>query len=57
MRTGRVRQSFVMNRQSAIRQAFQDFHAGKFGDVPRLAQVGYDRRKHDIGWRSRRKIP
>ena len=34
---------FVMNRRTEIAQAFQDFHAGKFGEVPRLARLAYDR--------------
>jgi hypothetical protein len=35
--------SFVMNEQSEIAQAYSDFHAGKFGEIPRLARVTYDR--------------
>ncbi|KOV74793.1 pirin family protein [Streptomyces sp. AS58] len=34
---------FVMNHRSEIRQAFADFHAGKFGEVPRRARLAYDR--------------
>jgi redox-sensitive bicupin YhaK (pirin superfamily) len=34
---------FVMNHESEIRQAFADFRAGRFGDVPRLARLAYDR--------------
>lgn len=34
---------FVMNKRTEIAQAFQDFHAGKFGDVPRQARLKYDR--------------
>ena len=34
---------FVMNRRTEIAQAFQDFHAGRFGEVPRLARLAYDR--------------
>jgi redox-sensitive bicupin YhaK (pirin superfamily) len=34
---------FVMNRRGEIAQAFADFHGGKFGDVPRMARLGYDR--------------
>ena len=34
---------FVMNQQSEIRQAYQDFQSGKFGRVPKLARVKYDR--------------
>jgi redox-sensitive bicupin YhaK (pirin superfamily) len=35
--------AFVMNHESEIRQAHQDFQAGKFGEVPKLARVKYDR--------------
>ncbi|WP_229402295.1 pirin family protein [Micromonospora okii] len=34
---------FVMNRRSEITQAFADFRAGRFGDVPRQARLAYDR--------------
>jgi quercetin 2,3-dioxygenase len=34
---------FVMNRRVEIGQAFVDFHAGKFGPVPRQARLAYDR--------------
>lgn len=34
---------FVMNRRTEITQAFSDFHAGKFGEVPRAARLKYDR--------------
>jgi redox-sensitive bicupin YhaK (pirin superfamily) len=34
---------FVMNKPTEITQAFIDFHAGKFGDVPRQARLKYDR--------------
>ncbi|HWG26596.1 pirin family protein [Actinospica sp.] len=34
---------FVMNDKREIRQAFQDFHAGEFGPVPRAARLAYDR--------------
>ncbi|MEU1543097.1 pirin-like C-terminal cupin domain-containing protein [Actinacidiphila glaucinigra] len=34
---------FVMNHESEIRQAFADFHAGKFGEVSRLARLEHDR--------------
>ncbi|GII23043.1 hypothetical protein Pme01_26400 [Planosporangium mesophilum] len=34
---------FVMNKRTEITQAFADFHAGKFGDVPRQARLKYDR--------------
>jgi redox-sensitive bicupin YhaK (pirin superfamily) len=34
---------FVMNSRAQIAQAFVDFHAGMFGDVPRQARLAYDR--------------
>jgi redox-sensitive bicupin YhaK (pirin superfamily) len=34
---------FVMNHPTEIMQAFLDFRAGKFGDVPRQARLAYDR--------------
>ena len=34
---------FVMNQQSEIRQAYQDFRSGRFGGVPEMARVKYDR--------------
>jgi redox-sensitive bicupin YhaK (pirin superfamily) len=34
---------FVMNKRTEITQAFADFHAGKFGAVPRQARLKYDR--------------
>ncbi|MFB9236174.1 pirin family protein [Plantactinospora siamensis] len=34
---------FVMNRRTEITQAFADFHAGRFGPVPRQARLKYDR--------------
>jgi redox-sensitive bicupin YhaK (pirin superfamily) len=34
---------FVMNRRVEIAQAFADFHAGTFGEVPRQARLKYDR--------------
>ncbi|MGC4806762.1 pirin family protein [Micromonospora sp. DT233] len=34
---------FVMNRRTEITQAFADFHAGRFGRVPRSARLRYDR--------------
>ncbi|MGH3370875.1 MAG: pirin-like C-terminal cupin domain-containing protein, partial [Nocardioidaceae bacterium] len=30
---------FVMNHRTEIAQAFMDFHAGKFGDIPRHARL------------------
>ena len=30
---------FVMNKRTEIAQAFADFHAGKFGAVPRQARL------------------
>ena len=32
---------FVMNTKTEIAQAFNDFHTGKFGDVPRQARLKY----------------
>jgi redox-sensitive bicupin YhaK (pirin superfamily) len=32
---------FVMNTRTEIARAFADFHAGKFGDVPRQARLTY----------------
>lgn len=34
---------FVMNSRAQIAQAFNDFHAGKFGAVPRQTRLKYDR--------------
>jgi redox-sensitive bicupin YhaK (pirin superfamily) len=34
---------FVMNDQNEIAAAFRDFHAGRFGEVPRQARLTYDR--------------
>jgi redox-sensitive bicupin YhaK (pirin superfamily) len=34
---------FVMNSRTEITRAFADFHAGKFGAVPRQARLKYDR--------------
>jgi redox-sensitive bicupin YhaK (pirin superfamily) len=34
---------FVMNDEREIREAFQDFHAGEFGEVPRSARLAFDR--------------
>jgi quercetin 2,3-dioxygenase len=31
---------FVMNSHADIEQAWRDFHAGRFGDIPRLARLG-----------------
>ena len=32
---------FVMNTKTEITQAFDDFHSGKFGDIPRQARLKY----------------
>ena len=32
---------FVMNRSDEIEHAFRDFHAGKFGEIPRQARLRY----------------
>jgi redox-sensitive bicupin YhaK (pirin superfamily) len=32
---------FVMNTKTEITQAFNDFHSGKFGDIPRQASLKY----------------
>jgi quercetin 2,3-dioxygenase len=32
---------FVMNTKTEIIQAFNDFHSGKFGDIPRQARLKY----------------
>jgi redox-sensitive bicupin YhaK (pirin superfamily) len=34
---------FVMNDRTEIAEAFRDFHAGRFGEVPRQARLAYDR--------------
>jgi redox-sensitive bicupin YhaK (pirin superfamily) len=34
---------FVMNTRAQIAEAFADFHAGLFGEVPRQARLAYDR--------------
>jgi redox-sensitive bicupin YhaK (pirin superfamily) len=34
---------FVMNHRTEITQAFMDFRAGKFGEVPKQARLNYDR--------------
>ena len=35
------RNVLVMNTKTEIRQAFNDFHSGKFGDIPRQARLKY----------------
>jgi quercetin 2,3-dioxygenase len=32
---------FVMNTKTEIMQAFNDFHSGKFGEIPRRARLKY----------------
>ncbi|HET9173122.1 MAG TPA: pirin family protein [Actinospica sp.] len=34
---------FVMNHEAEIHQAYQEFHSGAFGAVPRTARLAYDR--------------
>jgi redox-sensitive bicupin YhaK (pirin superfamily) len=34
---------FVMNDDAEIKQAYRDFHAGKFGAIPKQARLRYDR--------------